>query len=133
MAAFLSWYIVITILGWLTFPLAYHLFPALADRGYTFSRALGLLIWGYVFWLFASLGIAQNDVGGLLLALLVLVGLSVWAIIVDRGPRMVDGETVDGLPSIVEWLKDNRRLILSTEILFLLAFAAMAWVRANNP
>src|SRR5512146_2289355 len=79
MTAFISWYIVITILGWLTFPLAYHLFPALHDRGYTLSRAFGFLIWGYVFWLFASLGIAQNDAGGLLLGLLILVALSTWA------------------------------------------------------
>lgn len=86
MIAFISWYIVITLLGWLTFPLAYHLFPALQDRGYAFSRTFGLLIWGYVFWLFASLGIAQNDVGGLLLALLVLVGLSTWAFYKDHGP-----------------------------------------------
>lgn len=122
MSALISWYIVITILGWLTFPLAYTLFPALTDRGYAISRAFGLLIWGYVFWLFASLGIAQNDVGGLLLALLILIGLSVWAAVTDRGPR-----------TVVQWLTDNRRLILSTELLFLLAFAAMAWVRANNP
>ena len=34
MTAFISWTIVITLLGWLTFPLTYHLFPALADRGH---------------------------------------------------------------------------------------------------
>jgi len=132
MPAFISWYIVITILGWLTFPLAYHLFPALTDRGYTLSRALGMLIWGYVFWLFASLGIAQNDIGGLLLALLILIGLSVWAIITDRRPSTMD-DMVHHPWSMVEWLNENRRLIISTELLFLLAFAAMAWIRANNP
>ncbi len=133
MSAFISWYIVITILGWLTFPLAYHLFPALTDRGYTLARAFGLLIWGYVFWLFASLGIAQNDIGGLLLALLILIGLSGWAIITDSGQKTVDHESVNGLPSIVKWLNNNRRIILSTELLFLIAFALMAWIRANNP
>ena len=51
MTAFLLWYILVTLLGWLAFPLAYHIFPALTDRGYTLARALGLLIWGYVFWL----------------------------------------------------------------------------------
>jgi hypothetical protein len=30
--SFLSWYVLITLLGWLTFPLAYYLFPALSDR-----------------------------------------------------------------------------------------------------
>src|SRR4026209_2330431 len=76
MTAFISWYLLITVLGWLTFPLAHRLFSALSDRGYILSRAFGLLIWGYVFWLSASLGIAQNDLGGLLLGLVILGSLS---------------------------------------------------------
>jgi len=121
MLSFLSWYIFITILGWLTFPLVYRLFPALADRGYTLSRSFGLLIWGYVFWLFASLGIAQNDIGGLLLGLVVLGGLSAWAISNLQSS------------SILSFLKSNFPLILTTELLFLLAFGFMAFVRAGNP
>src|SRR4051812_32987769 len=79
MLPFLAWYITISILGLLTFPLAYRLLPALADRGYALSRSLGLLIWGFVFWLAVSLGLAQNDLGGLLLALALLAGLVAWA------------------------------------------------------
>ena len=67
MTAFISWYILITLLGWITFPLAFRLFPALADRGYTLSRAFGLMLWGFIFWLSANFGFAQNDLGGLLL------------------------------------------------------------------
>src|SRR6266581_2724689 len=106
MLPFLSWYLLITLLGWITFPLAQRLFPALADRGYTLSRAFGLLIWGYVFWLFASLGLAQNDLGGLLLGLVILGGVSVW-IFVNRKSE------------VINWVKENRRLIITTEILFL--------------
>jgi YYY domain-containing protein len=120
MTAFISWLFLITFLGWLTFPLAYYLFPALADRGYTLARAFGLLIWGYVFWLFASLGIAQNDIGGLLLGLVILGGLSVWAFVRCKS-------------EITQWAQSNRRLILTTEILFLLAFGLMAFFRAGNP
>ena len=120
MTAFFSWYLLILLLGWLTFPLAYYLFPALADRGYTLSRAFGLLIWGYVFWLFASLGIAQNDLGGLLLGLVILGGLSAWAFVRCRS-------------EIIEWTQSNRRLILATEILFLVAFGLMTFFRAANP
>lgn len=132
MATFILWYIVITILGWLTFPLAYYLFPALKDRGYTLTRALGLLVWGYIFWLFASLGIAQNDVGGLLLALIVLIGLSAWLLVRDHGPWTTD-HIVDSRWSIVEWLRSNRHLVITTELLFFIAFAIMAFIRANNP
>jgi YYY domain-containing protein len=127
MAAFLTWYILLTLLGWLTFPLVFTLFPALADRGYTLSRAAGLLIWGYVFWLFASLGIAQNDTGGILLALAVIAGLGAFSIF-NRQSAIVNRKS-----QLVDFLKSNLSLILTTEILFLAAFAFLAIVRAANP
>ncbi|MBI5842600.1 MAG: hypothetical protein HZB19_21125 [Chloroflexi bacterium] len=120
MTSFISWYILLTLLGWLTFPLAYRLFPALADRGYTLSRAAGLLIWGYIFWLFTSLGISHNDIGGILLALAILAGLSIWSFVTNYELR-------------ITWIKSNVRLIVTTEILFLAAFAFLAFVRSANP
>ncbi len=74
--AALSWYLLVFLLGWLAFPLAFHLFSGLPSRGYALARVLGLLIWAWVFWLLASLGLAYNDWGGILAALLVLAGLS---------------------------------------------------------
>ena len=120
MIPFLSWYILLTLLGLLAFPLGFYLFPALVDRSYTVSRAFDLLIWGYVFWLLASFRIAQNDIGGLLLGLLILGGLSGWAFVNCRA-------------ELIEWFRDNRRLVITTESLFLLAFGFMAFVRAANP
>ena len=127
MLFFLSWYILITVLGWVTFPLTYHLFPALADRGYTLSRAFGLLVWGFVFWLFANIGLAQNDIGGLLLGLIVLIGVGLWATFNRKS------SVANRTSEIVHWLSENRLLIITTEILFLLAFAFMAFIRATNP
>ena len=127
MTAFILWYFIITFLGWLTFPLVYSLFPALADRGYTLSRAAGLLIWGYAFWMLASLNIAQNDTGGILLALAVIIGLSVFSIF-NRQSQIKNQKSL-----IVNFLKSNLPLILSTEILFLIAFAFLAFVRSANP
>ncbi len=121
--AFVSWYIIITLLGWLTFPLAYFLFPALADRGYSLSRVAGLLIWGYVFWSFTSLGLTQNNIGGILFALLVLIGLSAWAL----------SNIEHRISSIFSWLKTNLRLVVTVEVLFLIAFAFLAFLRAGNP
>ncbi len=34
---------------------------------------------------------------------------------------------------MIDWVRKNARLILTTEILFLIAFACMAFIRANNP
>jgi YYY domain-containing protein len=122
MLQFFLWYLLITLVGWLTFPLAYRLFPALADRGFSLARAIGLLVWGYVFWMMASLGLVQNDGGGLLLALILLAVVS--------GAGLQRKETRKALG---EWIRANVRMIVIVEILFFLAFAAWAFVRASNP
>jgi YYY domain-containing protein len=119
MTSFFSWYLILTLLGWLTFPLVHRLFPALSDRGFTLARAAGMLIWGYVFWLFTSLGFSRNDLGGILFALAILIALSIWSLITDHF-------------SLITFLKSNKLLILTTELLFLLAFAFLAFLRAAN-
>ncbi len=121
MLPIIIWYLLVTLLGWLAFPLAYRFFPALGEHGYAFSRILGMLLWGYLFWILASLGIVRNDLGGLLLALLLVGALTAWAL---RGI---------GLKEILSWLRDNTRFVLSLEVLFLLSFSFMTLVRASNP
>jgi len=135
MGWFIFWYLSVTLLGWLTFPLVFRLFPALADRGYSLSRAVGLLVWGYAFWLLTSLGLSQNDAGGLLLGLLILGGLSFWALrYADSRRKTADSEEINsGLSTIFSWVKHNWRLVINVEILFFLAFAFLAFVRASNP
>ncbi len=76
MVDFLKWYLVISVLGWLTFPITFRFFPNLKDRGFAFSRALGLLLWGYVFWLLGSFHVLQNDIAGQTVALVILCGVS---------------------------------------------------------
>ncbi len=120
MIAFFSWYLILSILGWLTFPLVYLLFPALADRGYSLARTAGLLVWGYVFWLLNSLGLIQNNVGGILFGLLPLIGISTTIFVNHKS-------------EIVDYIRSNLRLVGTIEILFLLSFAFLAMLRAGNP
>ena len=121
MIPFFLWYISISILGWLAFPLAYRLLPGLPDRGYIFSRSLGLLLWAYGFWLLASLQILPNNLGGVWAALLLLAALSAWVLFKTSPAELRD------------WLRLHKKLVLFVEILFLLCFAGMALVRAANP
>lgn len=121
MLSLILWYLLITLLGFLAFPVAYKLLPGLADRGYTLARAMGLLIWSYVFWLLGSLDLLQNDLSGELFALAVLAAVSIFVF------RSLDGNDLQA------WLRKQRRMILVVEILFLLAFVGWAIVRAANP
>jgi len=119
--AVLLWYLLASLVGWLTFPIAYRFLPALADRGYLFSRGLGLLLWGYCFWLLVSLGVLRNDLGGLTFSLLILLGASLWSL------RSIGGR------EIFAWLRSRLRLVIVGEGLFLLAFAGWTVVRGANP
>ncbi|MDD5466406.1 MAG: DUF2298 domain-containing protein [Anaerolineales bacterium] len=121
MITVIVWYCLITLLGWLVFPLTYKLFPSLADRGYSFSRILGLLLWGYAFWLSASLGLVRNDTNGLLFTALILLVINLWVL------RRLK------IRELVSWLKAQLSLVLHVEIVFLVAFLAWAAVRAANP
>jgi YYY domain-containing protein len=122
MLSFLAWYLLVSALGWITFPLAFRLLPALADRGFSLARTLGMLVWGYIFWMMASLGIVQNDAGGLLLGLVIIASISCSGLV-----RKEERKTLG------EWIKSNKRIIITIEILFFLGFAAWAFVRASNP
>ena len=116
----LSWVILFVLLSGLTFPLTYRLFRRLPDRGYSLSRILGLLFWGFIFWLLTSLGLLQNSPGGILFGLVLVIGLSVWAL---YGRQR----------EIRDWIKAHWRLILMVELVFLIGFAFMALVRAADP
>lgn len=118
---FILWYLVITVLGLVAFPILSSLFPNLPDQGYIFSRTFGLLFVGYLHWLFGILGIMDNSLGGILFSFLVLIGLSVYAV-VRRGWE-----------NILSWFKSHRTLIIIAELLFLFAFGLWAYIRSLNP
>ncbi len=119
--ATIFWYLLLAAIGWLSFPIAYRYLSALPNRGVAFVRPLGLLLWGFIFWILSSYGLLRNDAGGLITAALLLAALSVWA-----WRRTEPGE-------MRQWLRDNRATILAAEIVFLLAFLFMTYVRAARP
>lgn len=101
--------------------MAYQVLPNLADRGYFFSKILGLLILSFFFWLLVMLGISQNDTGGILLCFLLVIITS--AISLRKG----------GLKEWLDWVKNHKKVILAGEILFFISFALMTLLRAANP
>jgi YYY domain-containing protein len=120
MIAFILWYLAISIVGWATIPLAFNLLPNLKDRGLSMTRPLGLILWGFIFWLLTSLQIFQNNSGGILFAFFILAGLSAWSI--KRNWK-----------DMLDWYRQRIRLLVIEELLFLAAFAALAVIRAANP
>ncbi|HVP20713.1 MAG TPA: DUF2298 domain-containing protein [Anaerolineaceae bacterium] len=122
MLDFILWYLLIALVGFLALPVMFRLLPNLADRGYTMARAAGLILWGFAFWLLASLNILQNNTGGVLVALVLLAILGIWI----AGERR-------GWSEIFAFLRKKRGFIIIAELIFLLASIFMAVMRAANP
>ncbi len=121
--AAVRWWLVLLIIGGLATPLLYVVLRPLPDRGYAFAKMAGLLLASYLFWLASSLGFLGNNLGGILIALLVVGGVSAWAYW-----RLEIGERRLGA-----WLRENKRQVIITELLFALVFFLWVWVRAQNP
>ena len=120
----LIWWLIIQALGWLALPLTLWIFRWLPERGYALSKTFGLLLVSYILWLGASTRFLNNNLGGILAAILILAAISTW-IYYRRFPTV-------GF-SLADFLRQNKRMILVVEVLFTLAFIAWAILRAYAP
>jgi YYY domain-containing protein len=105
----------------LCLPLTQKIFRNLPGKGYAFSRVVGLLLWGFIHWLLVSIGVLKNTLTGQIIVLAVLIVVSGWTLYKT------------GLRELTQWLRQNRRLVLSVELVFLISFIAFAVFRATSP
>jgi YYY domain-containing protein len=124
MIQILIWWLLMQVLGWLALPTAMRIFRWLPDRGYSFSKALGLLLVCYFLWVGASTGLLNNDVAGILFSVLLLAAISAWFYIRCRTTL---------IPDIRSFLRDKWKLVVTVEILFTLALVGWAVLRAYSP
>jgi len=120
-----SWWVTILIFGLIGWPITYTLLRHLPDRGFAFIRPIGLLFTGYVLWLGGSFRILQNNIGGILVAILIvlIVGL-VW---------YNQQQKKHQFPSMIAWVKQEWPYIIAVEVLFNLAFIAWVIFKSYNP
>ena len=115
----LRWLITVELIGLAAFPLAFYLLPRLADRGFTLSKPLGILLVAYLFWL---LGLAHiPTVQPIAIALVLLMAaLSVY----------IAYRNFDDLRDFItrEW-----RTIVIAEAIFLVFFISWTLFRSYDP
>ncbi len=121
-ASILSWWLSVEILGLAALPIATWGLRWLPDRGYTFSKVIGLLIASYLLWIGAMTGFIENNSGGVLISICAVFGISLYLVIQKKMWN-----------ELLQYIQDNKRLILAVEILFSLAFLGWAILRAYTP
>lgn len=118
--AILVWWLLLTLLSWLVWPIAFVIFAPLRDRGYFISRTFGWLLGGWLLWILVSVGLFQNTVrdAWISVALLAVAGIA-FAIRQRR--------------ALGAYLRGNWKLLIAGEAVFAVAFLFFITIRLYNP
>ena len=114
------WIVVAQALALVVFPLAFVVFRPLRDRGWLFSKGLGLLLMGLVVWLLSSLEVMPFTRTTVLAAVVALSLINVAILAVK-------------FEEIREFFRKNWNVVLIAELVFLAAFALFVILRTANP
>lgn len=114
-----TWYLAISLLGWLVFPLVRLALRGLPDRGYPFARLSSMLLLAYPVWLAGSVGIpfSRTTIN------VAVVGLVALGIVLGWVQRK----------QILSDLRQNWRYYLLVELIGLAFFLLFLFVRLGNP
>ncbi len=111
----------VEILGLLCLPLTFSVFRNLPDRGWAFSKALGMLLLAFCVWLplmcVPALPFNQLFIAGIALLLLISSSLKFMHL----------------RYAIMKMVRQNRLYILAVEILFLGMVFLLGWIRSFGP
>ncbi len=114
------WVLAVEVVGLVTFPICFFLFPSLSDRGFGISKPLGIVAVAYLSWILSTAQLVpstQITLALILAALAVASGTYAWR---QR-------------PAILAFARKEWRSLLTAEALFLMVFAAWAMYRAYDP
>ncbi len=116
----LTWWLLVEIIGLIAFPIGFLVFGNLADRGYILSKSLGILLLTWLTWMLVNLGLTGYS----------RMAISVSLLLITAGSALLFWRKRE---EMLAFWKENRRLIVINEILFLLFFTFFLLIRFGNP
>ncbi len=132
------WWLTAQAFGLIGLPLTYWLFRALPDRGYAFSKSLGLLLTGYLAWLLAMLGLAPF---GRMLVVVCALAVCIIGLLMAKGQPTTDHAEADAAPDGIRSfslfnvrfsIPTNWRVLLTYEVIFTVAFLVLLRMRGYD-
>ena len=114
------WWLVVEAIGIIAFPIAFIYLDRLPDKGYSFSKALGLLLMAFFLFIGATVRVIPNSRVGVLL-ILVLMALAAGFIVARQRHQLV------------HFLRERWTYVLLVEALFAVTFVMAAWLRSYVP
>jgi YYY domain-containing protein len=123
MSELLSWWLFVEALGVAALPLSVTVFARLPDRGWSATKALALLVVGWLIWFPLSVITALPFSRAWIVVTMLVFALGNVALL--RTPSVRE--------SLRKFIQTQRGYIAASEVVFTGAFALMAWVRSFTP
>ena len=120
MGAAILWWGTFLGIGLAALPITLAVFRSLPDRGYGLAKPLGLLIFGYLFWILGTIRVIPNSQAGAIGVLVILLVIS--GVVLYRREE-----------SLKTFFKEHWKTVLVTEIVFAAAFGVWAYIRSQTP
>jgi len=114
------WWVLIEILGIISFPLVFNFCKNLPDKGYSISKIMGILLVSYLSWILGISGLFNYNVTTILIAILIISFLSIFIFYKKKS-------------DIIKFFKEKKRMILLNEIIFTMLFIAFLVIRMYTP
>jgi len=116
----LLWLVPLWLFGWICLPLARRVFATLPDGGLACGRILGFVLVSLLaFWL-ASFHVLSLKFAPLLFALPIICAA-------------ISLRETQARAEFTNWLRENKRALIFSDLVFLFAFAFFLWIRLRNP
>jgi uncharacterized membrane protein len=112
-----EWWLISVIIGIIAFPISFVLFKKSQDKGYMFSKPIGIFLIAYFSWL---LGHFAFSTATILIVILLMLGLSVYLVILNK-------------KEILAFLGEKAALVIIAELFYLLVFMVYALFRMYQP
>ena len=113
------WYLFITILGWIFYPLGRIIFKGLTSKGFGLLKLTGVIIWAFLVWWLGSIGVSVTRATIFLTLMACLLGNAYIA--------WKDWEVIK------QELAEKRSQYLKVEIIALIFFLFFLLMRIGNP
>ena len=113
------WYLSITLLGWIFYPLIRIVYKGLPDRGYSLLKLTSLILITLPIWLASSIGFTFNR--------LLIIGVFLGAFFINFYIFIKNKKT------IIDELRQNYRYFIKVELIGLFFFALFLMIRLGNP
>jgi len=119
---FMSWWLILLLLGIIFLPLTQKIFSLYHDNGYLFSKTIGIAISGYLMWLVSSIKIMKFTSFSCVIITLICFGVNI--LIFCKSKKEEKNSLID---------RDKIDAMLTEELLFFAIFFIWTYIRGFKP